>query len=271
MGSSCNCSVRVIEKDEEKSNQRGSTFKKTQGSLSTKNFSSVYNLYEYNNTKYNHNNLIVYTNINNFTNDFVVIDEQLKDSIHNSLYKNPGIGIGYSKGYKLDFQNQDKFFILLDGDVELYCLIDGHGPFGNIIAQIIQDRFFKEITESVFDEAFESDYERIFRSLFENTHNSIIRKEEKYRDQYDTYLSGAAVTLVVKKDNSLYIANVGNVMAYIIYCDKFYNYGYKSKQLVINDSNFKAENTLQGALNMQSAFNKNFTSGLESKIYLCRQ
>jgi hypothetical protein len=263
MGSCCNCSVRVVEKNEEKSSTKESTFKKTQGSLSTKYFCSVYNLYEYNNTKYNHNNLIVYTNINNFTNDFVVIDELLKDSIHSSLYKNPGIGIGYSKGYKLDFQNQDKFFILLDGDVEIYCLIDGHGPFGNIIAQIIQDRFFKEITEIVFDETFENDYERIFRTLFENTHNAIIRKEEKYRDQYDPYLSGAAVALVVKKDNALYIANVGNVMAYIMYGDKFYNYGYKSKPLVINDSNFKAENTLSGGLNMN--INKNFSNAIESK------
>ena len=265
MGSSCNCSVRVIEKDEEKSKDRHSSLKKNQALIGTKNFSSVYNLYEYNNTKYNHNNLIVYTNINNFQNDFVVIDETLKDSIHTSLYKNPGIGIGYSKGYKLDFQNQDKFFILLDGDVEIYCLIDGHGPFGNIIAQIIQDKFFKEITQSVFVENFESEYERIFRNLFENTNNAIIRKDEKYRDQYDPYLSGAAVTLVVKKDNTLYTANVGNVMGYIIYGDRLYTYGFKSKQLVINDSNFKAENTMQGVIHATTSLsNKNFSTVMES-------
>ncbi len=46
---------------------------------------------------------------------------------------------------KLEMLNQDKFFILIDGNIEIYCLIDGHGPYGNIIAQYCQDLIFKVI------------------------------------------------------------------------------------------------------------------------------
>jgi hypothetical protein len=252
MGFGCSCPVRVkddIDNNENKNN-------KVRLSLNKKNFSgtmrfqiSIYHGYEYRNINNANTNLLIYTNIDNFHSEFYVIDEANKSTATSSIYKNSGIAVGYMKGYKLDVQNQDKFFILIDGEVEIYCVIDGHGPFGNIIAQIIQDKFFKELTDCVFDETFDSDYERIFRNLFESTQNMIIRKEGKYKDDYDPFLSGAAVTLVIKKDCYLYSANVGNILGFMMYSERAYSYGFKTKVIVTDDSNFKVDSSSHQANN----------------------
>lgn len=88
---------------------------------------------------------------------------------------------------------------------------------------------------------FENDYERILKNLFETTHNHVIRKEEKFKDDYDPYLSGAVVTLIIKKDNIIYCANVGNVLAFLFYSERVYSYKFKTKGLTIDNSNFKAD------------------------------
>ena len=67
-------------------------------------------------------------------------EKQGKQSFKSS---NHGIALGYKKGYKLEFVNQDKFFVVLDNHLEAYCIIDGHGPFGNKVAQIAQDLLIK--------------------------------------------------------------------------------------------------------------------------------
>jgi hypothetical protein len=264
MGFGCSCPVRVKEDDDSDNTKSG----KTRLSLNKKNFSgtmrfqiSVYHGYEYKNTSYASTNLLIYTNIDNFHSEFYVVDETNKGNPTSSIYKNSGIAIGYMKGYKLDVQNQDKFFVLVDGETEIYCVIDGHGPFGNIIAQMIQDKFFKELTECVFEESFDSEHERIFRNLFESTQNMIIRKEGKYKDDYDPFLSGAAVTLVVKKDSYLYSANVGNILGFIMYSERAYSYGFKTKVVVTDDSNFKVDGSTHQA-------NANVTNNIHNtKVY----
>ncbi len=88
-------------------------------------------------------NLIIFTSLNNYNNEFTVIEGEKKElSVANS-YKVQGVAVGYHKGYKLDVYNQDKFFVLVNGNVEVYCMLDGHGPYGNIVAQIVQDIFFR--------------------------------------------------------------------------------------------------------------------------------
>jgi hypothetical protein len=107
--------------------------------------SSKYHNYKYRNTIDNENNLIMFTQLDNYGNDFFVLDEDSKGTTYSNIYKSKGIAVGYSKGYKLDVYNQDKFFVMIDGMVEIYCLIDGHGPYGNIISQLIQDHIFQVI------------------------------------------------------------------------------------------------------------------------------
>ena len=38
----------------------------------------------------------------------------------------------------------------------------------------------------------------------------------------DCYLSGCSVSLVIKKDNMIFSANVGNVLAFIFYSEKIF-------------------------------------------------
>jgi hypothetical protein len=246
----CSCSARV--KDDDSSENKSA---KTRSTLNKRSFSStmrfqvsIYHAYIYKTTSNTTNNLLIHTDILNYQNDFHVIDENSKNTTTNSVYKNiSGIAVGYMKGYKLDVQNQDKFFILLDGEVEIYCVIDGHGPFGNIIGQIIQDKFFRDLTEAVFDETFDIEYERILKNLFEMTQNLITRKEGKYKDDYDPFLSGAAVTLVIRKENHIYCANVGNILAFIMYSERVYSYGFKTKVLNTDDANFKVDSSTHQA------------------------
>lgn len=75
----------------------------------------------------------------------MIIDENYKDYTANNTFKSQGAAVGYSKGHNIDIPNQDKFLILLDGNIEIFIVVDGHGPYGSQIAQIIQDNLFKVI------------------------------------------------------------------------------------------------------------------------------
>jgi hypothetical protein len=112
---------------------------------SKRSFSSCYHLFQFKRSSYLNNNLLIFTTMSNLVNDFISLDITYKDKPENLTFKSSqhNIAVGYNKGYKLDMVNQDKFFVLLDGIIEIYCLIDGHGPFGNIVAQVAQDAFFK--------------------------------------------------------------------------------------------------------------------------------
>lgn len=94
-------------------------------------------------SNYLNSNLLIYTSYENTNNDFNVLDEKYSEIIRSNIYKTNGVAVGYSKGNKIDPNVQDKFFVLLDGNIEIFCVIDGHGPYGHIIAQSIQDKIFK--------------------------------------------------------------------------------------------------------------------------------
>ena len=83
-------------------------------------------------------NLLLYTNYLNINSDFTSVIENLKEKTEKLSFKssNHSIAAGYRKGYKSEFVNQDKFFVLLSGPIEAYCVIDGHDTFGNKVAQI---------------------------------------------------------------------------------------------------------------------------------------
>lgn len=147
MGAGCsNRPATVSNKNlEQKSDKKISrnTFQRTNNNLNPLSGSSKYQNYKYRNEIDLENNLIIFTQMDNYINDFYVLDDDNKGTVYSNIYKSKGIAVGYSKGYKLDVYNQDKFFVLLDDQLEIYCVVDGHGPYGNIIAQIIQDYIFK--------------------------------------------------------------------------------------------------------------------------------
>ncbi len=105
---------------------------------------TTYKLFQYkNNSQFSNTNSLMYTSYDNSNNDFNILDGKYNEILRSNIYKTNGVAIGYSKGNKIDPNNQDKFFILLDGCIEVFCIIDGHGPYGNILAQTILDKIFK--------------------------------------------------------------------------------------------------------------------------------
>jgi hypothetical protein len=143
MGAGCSNRLNnTPEKDKDRYTR--SFIKQSSPSLNKRLHMSVYHAYEYKNLlTTSPNNLIMFTLIHNLLNEFTVIEGEKKDSYCNSSCKVQSVAVGYNKGYKLDMHNQDKFFVLIDGNIEIYCLIDGHGPYGNLIAQYVQDYIFQ--------------------------------------------------------------------------------------------------------------------------------
>jgi hypothetical protein len=147
MGAGCSKRPEVInEIDTEESQTRASIpngKKKVLSFVKKISNCSIYHDFQYNDPS--SKNHLVFTQMHNYKCDFTTLDEKFVENTCSSIYKSNGITVGYVKGYKLDVYNQDKFFVLFDGSLEIYCLLDGHGPYGNIIAQIIQDKFFRVI------------------------------------------------------------------------------------------------------------------------------
>jgi serine/threonine protein phosphatase PrpC len=203
---------------------------------------SVYQSVSFTTNLLMNSNLLLYTSYLNTTSDFNSIMENSKEKLEKVTFKssNHTIAIGYRKGYKLEFVNQDKFCVFLNGNLDAYIIIDGHGYFGNKLAQICQDILFEfvlNINQEEFVKSFQKDYE----NKFEEINRKINNREEKTYGNYDPYLSGVAVTIIVRIKNYLYTANVGNVLAVLFSNDKLMPSKFNITELTFNDSNFSED------------------------------
>lgn len=227
-------------------------------------YDTLYKLkYSANETPLNqkHNNLLIFTSEDS-ANDFIVIDWDGKEKYEESPFKMPynSIAIGYSKGYKIESLNQDKFFVFVDGENEAFCVVDGHGPFGDIIAQIVQDKFFSYISSNM-DKQLEMEYKKTLKNLFNDIQLSLINKEVKNEVDYDPFLSGCAVTIIIKQGKFLYSANVGNVLAFVIRNDQLCPGKVFIDQLTIDDSKINIDKLTEKkdseVKNIHNGFNMN--------------
>ena len=203
---------------------------------------NLYTSFNFNKSLLSNSNLLLYTTYLNTGNEFLSIVENSKEKTEKLSFKssNHSIAIGYKKGYKLEFVNQDKFFVLLNGAIDAYCIIDGHGPFGNKVAQTCQDILFEYLL-NLDQNSFESDYEKSFNEIFEKINRKIINREEKTYGNYDPFLSGVAVTLLIRIKTMIFCANVGNVLATIFHTDKLMPSKFNITELTFNDSNFSED------------------------------
>ena len=203
---------------------------------------NLYTSFNFNKSLLSNSNLLLYTTYLNTGNEFLSIVENSKEKTEKLSFKssNHSIAIGYKKGYKLEFVNQDKFFVLLNGAIDAYCIIDGHGPFGNKVAQTCQDILFEYLLR-LDQNSFESDYEKSLNEIFEKINRKIINREEKTYGNYDPFLSGVAVTLLIRIKTMIFCANVGNVLATIFHTDKLMPSKFNITELTFNDSNFSED------------------------------
>ena len=63
-----------------------------------------------------------------------------------------------------------------------------------------------------------------------------MQTEDRQDVEYDCYLSGGVLTLVVIKDDYLYCANIGNVNAAIFFNEKVYTFKFKILEISTDNS-----------------------------------
>ena len=187
-------------------------------------------------------NLLLYTSYMNTASDFNSVMENSKEKLEKATFKssNHTIAVGYRKGYKLEFVNQDKFCVFLNGSLDAFFIIDGHGYFGNKLAQICQDILFDFVLH-LNQEEFVRNFQKEFENKFEEINKKINNREEKTYGNYDPYLSGVAVTIIIRIKNYLFTANVGNVLAVLFSNDKLMPSKFNITELTFNDSNFSED------------------------------
>ena len=203
---------------------------------------SVYQSVSFTTNLLMNSNLLLYTSYINTTSDFNSIMENSKEKVEKLTFKssNHTIAVGYRKGYKLEFVNQDKFCVFLNGNLDAFIIIDGHGYFGNKLAQICQDILF-EFVLNINQEEFIKNYQKEYENKFEEINKKINNREEKTYGNYDPYLSGVAVTIIIRIKNYLFTANVGNVLAVLFSNDKLMPSKFNITELTFNDSNFSED------------------------------
>lgn len=95
----------------------------------------------------------------------------------------------------------------------------------------------------MYSHEFEFKYKSILEEIFAKTQAHLLRFDEKVDLDYDCYLSGGVVSLVILKDNKVYCANVGNVSACLLFTEKIYSFKFKILELSTDHSALKYENS----------------------------
>jgi len=120
-------------------------------------------------------------------------------------------GIGYvcKKGLKPESPNQDDFFVLqVDKACGIYGVFDGHGPFGHDISHFAHQLLPAILLRS---DDFQENPSDALRRAFLKTHQQLAKAQEK--GKFDCSLSGTTGTVLLIKENVLYVAHVGDSRA----------------------------------------------------------
>jgi len=154
MGNGCGNALSKSEIDTNNTKINNFDYRKTLRKLSNINCRSgnlinQYSVFQFKNSTFSYGNMLIFTYQDGPNNQFIVLDSEYNESVKFNAYKENNVCIGYSKGNKIDYFIQDKFFVLIDGNIQVFCLVDGHGPYGNIVAQLIQDKIFQVKNESI--------------------------------------------------------------------------------------------------------------------------
>lgn len=121
-----------------------------------------------------------------------------------------GIAYACKKGLKPEFPNQDDFFILTVDDWVMVGVFDGHGPFGHDVSHFVHNTLPFLI---ISDLKFEKDPLNTIRKAFRKTHHLLEAAAEQMSNPIDCSLSGTTGTIVIHRENKLYIAHVGDSRA----------------------------------------------------------
>mmetsp|Transcript_39022 Transcript_39022/g.103132 ORF Transcript_39022/g.103132 Transcript_39022/m.103132 type:complete len:371 (-) Transcript_39022:41-1153(-) len=118
------------------------------------------------------------------------------------------VGYACKKGLKPESPNQDDFCILRMDSTSIYGVFDGHGPYGHDVSGFAQEVLPWSLAQ---DPAFASDPVKALTAAFPATHK--LCTESQTQGHFDCTLSGTTATLVMHRDQALYVAHVGDSRA----------------------------------------------------------
>ncbi|KAL8273878.1 hypothetical protein Esti_002201 [Eimeria stiedai] len=121
-----------------------------------------------------------------------------------------GISVVCKKGYKPNCPNNDGFFVSHIHGCTVCCVLDGHGPFGHDVCNVVQKNLIRLTTSNP---ALSSQPRRILQEAILRVHQDLTTNQSNL--PLDSKLSGATVTIVVylREQNKLVVAHVGNSRA----------------------------------------------------------
>lgn len=125
------------------------------------------------------------------------------------------VGCTCKKGLQPESPNQDDFCIFNFDATAIYGVFDGHGPFGHNVANFVQEALPRCFVENP---QFRSDPEGALNSAFSESHRRCV--EFQAQGHYDCTLSGTTATVVVRRGNTLHVANVGHSRAVLALREK---------------------------------------------------
>ena len=231
----CSSSREIIKPDTEKeSDEKDVPNPEDVGSVKyLENKLSIYHSVKFSQNFLINSNLLLFTNYLNTASEFNSFAENTVPKIEKGTFKSSNHSIAV---------NQDKLCVFLNGNIDAFIIIDGHGYFGNKLAQICQDALFEFVLNLPQNkDLFIENYQKEFENIFEEINSKINYREEKTYGNYDPYLSGVAVTISIRINNYIYTANVGNVLGIIFCNDKLMPSKYNITELTFNDSNFSED------------------------------
>eukprot|EP01071_Lankesteria_metandrocarpae_P006326 Lankesteria_metandrocarpae@DN4318_c0_g1_i1.p1 len=121
-----------------------------------------------------------------------------------------GIGSSCKKGLKPESPNQDDYFVFKIDDWAIYGVFDGHGPCGHDVSSFVHTTLPFLI---ISDPQFEEDPSATLRRAFRKVHHLLEASAQQADAYFDCTLSGTTGTVVVHKDEKLYVAHVGDSRA----------------------------------------------------------
>mmetsp|Transcript_102281 Transcript_102281/g.177465 ORF Transcript_102281/g.177465 Transcript_102281/m.177465 type:complete len:379 (+) Transcript_102281:136-1272(+) len=132
-----------------------------------------------------------------------------QNASENEKWLTSAYGIGYAcrKGLKPESPNQDSFFVLaVEDQFVLFCVLDGHGPYGHDISNIARTCLLKNFLKL----DFRKDPEKSFKNCFVKTQEDIESQKES-----DASSSGSTCSMALFdfETDKLTVAHVGDSRA----------------------------------------------------------
>ncbi|XP_075591160.1 uncharacterized protein LOC142598081 [Dermatophagoides farinae] len=131
---------------------------------------------------------------------------------YSNLMNSHDIAVICKKGIKLQYTNQDDFFILKTPEYALYGIFDGHGQHGHLISNFVQKLLPYLILSDV---EFETNIHSAMTRAFSQTQELIEITSGHIVGGFNAKLSGTTAVIVLVRGESITVGHVGDSRAIV--------------------------------------------------------